>query len=58
MADLYTRPQAKSGSIGRGLSPNLWHQAPLTQVLTGGLGEGFGFIDDSWHLTMPAIAGY
>ena len=46
MADLFTRPQAKSGSIGRGLSPNLWHQAPLTQVLTGGLGEGFGFIDD------------
>ena len=46
MADLYTRPQAKSGSIGRGLSPNLWHQAPLTQVLTGGLGEGFGSIDD------------
>ena len=46
MADLYTRPQAKSGSIGRGLSPNLWHQAPLTQLLTGGLGEGFGFIDD------------
>ena len=46
MGDLYTKPQAKSGSIDRGLSPNLWNQAPLQQVLGGGLGEGFGFIDD------------
>ena len=60
MGDLYTKPQAKSGSIDRGLSPNLWNQAPLQQVLGGGLGEGFGFIDDflafdadskSWVLT-------
>ena len=46
MGDLYTKPQAKSGSIDRGLSPNLWNQAPLQQVLGGGLGEGFGFVDD------------
>ena len=46
MGDLYTKPQAKAGSIDRGLSPNLWNQAPLQQVLGGGLGEGFGFIDD------------
>ena len=46
MGDLYTKPQAKSGSIDRGLSPNIWNQAPLQQVLGGGLGEGFGFIDD------------
>ena len=60
MGDLYTKPQAKAGSIDRGLSPNLWNQAPLQQVLGGGLGEGFGFIDDflsfdadskSWVLT-------
>ena len=60
MGDLYTKPQAKSGSIDRGLSPNIWNQAPLQQVLGGGLGEGFGFIDDflafdadskSWVLT-------
>ncbi len=65
MGDLYTKPQAKAGSIDRGLSPNLWNQAPLQQVLGGGLGEGFGFIDDfldfdadskSWVLTQ-ATAG-
>ena len=46
MADLYTKPQAKSGSIRRGLSPTMWHQAPLTQILSGDLGEGFAIIDD------------
>lgn len=46
MADLYTKPQAKSGSIRRGLSPTLFHQAPITQILAGDLGEGYGIIDD------------
>jgi hypothetical protein len=46
MGDLFTKPQAKSGSIRRGLSAPLWHQAPVVQVAIGDLGEGFGFIDD------------
>ena len=50
MGDLFVKPQAKSGSIRRGLSPTLWHQAPIMQIMGGDLGEGFGFIDDflSW----------
>jgi len=46
MGDLFVKPQAKSGSIRRGLSPTLWHQAPVMQIMSGDLGEGFGFIDD------------
>jgi len=46
MGDLFVKPQAKSGSIRRGLSPTLWHQAPMMQIMGGDLGEGFGFIDD------------
>lgn len=46
MGDLFTKPDAKAGSRGRGLTRSLWNQAPLQQVLGGGLGDGFGFIDD------------
>ena len=46
MGDLYTKPQAKAGSIRRGLSPNIFSQAPITEVNNGGLSEGFGLIDD------------
>ena len=45
MGDLYTKPQAKAGSIGRGLSESLWNQAPK-RVLGGNIGDGFGFVDD------------
>ena len=50
MSDLFTRPQLKSASLRRGLSPTLWNQAPLAQISVGGLDQGFGFIDDflSW----------
>ena len=46
MGDLFVKPQAKSGSIRRGLSPTLWHQAPLVQIISGDLGEGFVYMDD------------
>lgn len=46
MGDLYTKPQAKAGSIRRGLSPNIWAQVPLTEINNGGLSEGFGLVDD------------
>ena len=46
MSDLFTRPQLKAASLRRGLSPTLWNQAPLAQVSSGGLDQGFGFIDD------------
>jgi len=66
MGDLFTKPQAKSGSIRRGLSPTLFHQAPIVQFMSGDLGEGFGFIDDflvfddasyRWLLTQDGSAG-
>ena len=46
MGDLYTKPQAKASSLRRGLSPNIWAQAPITEINNGGLSEGFGFVDD------------
>ena len=56
MGDLFVKPQAKSGSIRRGLSPTLWHQAPVTQIMSGDLGEGFGFIDDFLTLNAETAA--
>lgn len=46
MGDLYTKPQAKAGSIRRGLSPNVWSLVPITEINNGGLSEGYGLIDD------------
>ena len=46
MGDLYTKRQAKAGSVKRGLSPNLWGQVNLTEINNGGISEGFGFLDD------------
>ena len=60
MGDLFTKPDAKAGSRGRGLTRSLWNQAPLTQIESGGIDDGFGFIDEflsfdadskSWTLT-------
>ena len=46
MGDLYTKRQAKAGSVKRGLSPNLWGQVNLTEINNGGISEGFGVLDD------------
>jgi len=43
---LYTRPQLKAASLRRGLSRNLWSQAPNDQIDSGAFDEGFGFKDD------------
>jgi len=43
---LYTRPQLKAASLRRGLSRDLWSQAPNDQIDSGAIDEGFGFIDD------------
>ena len=56
---LYTRPQLKAASLRRGLSENLWGQAPNDQIDAGALDQGFGFKTDflsftdthSWLLT-------
>ena len=46
MGDLYTKRQAKAGSVRRGLSPNLWGQVNLTEINNGGISEGFGILND------------
>lgn len=46
MGDLYTKRQAKAGSVKRGLSPNLWGQVNLTEINNGGISEGFGILTD------------
>ena len=46
MGDLFLKPQRGSDDKLRGLSANIWSQSPLTQLSTGSLDEGFGFIDD------------
>ena len=51
MGDLYLKPQRGSSNLLRGLSPNIWSQAPLVQINSGAIDEGFGFIDD--FLTFP-----
>ena len=60
MGDLFTKPDAKAGSRGRGLTRSLWNQSPLAQIENGGVDDGFGFIDEflsfdadskSWTLT-------
>ena len=59
---LYTRPQLKAASLRRGLSRNLWSQAPNDQIDSGAFDMGFGFKDDflaftdthSWVLTQAS----
>ena len=46
MGDLYLKPQRGSDNLLRGLSPNIWSQAPLVQINSGAIDEGFGIIDD------------
>lgn len=46
MSELFTKPMRKSGSVLRGLSPTIFHQAPLAQIAVGGISEGFGILDD------------
>jgi hypothetical protein len=61
---LYTRPQLKAASLRRGLSRDLWSQAPNDQIDSGAIDEGFGFKDEfltfddenKWVLTQ-ATAG-
>jgi hypothetical protein len=61
---LYTRPQLKAASLRRGLSRDLWSQAPNDQIDSGAIDEGFGFVDEfltfddenKWVLTQ-ATAG-
>ena len=43
---LYTRPQLKAASLRRGLSRDLWSQAPNDQIDSGAIDEGFGFKDE------------
>jgi hypothetical protein len=61
---LYTRPSLKAASLRRGLSRNLWSQAPNDQIESGAIDEGFGLTDEfltfddenKWVLTQ-ATAG-
>ena len=46
MGDLYLKPQRGAGKLLRGLSANIWSQAPLVQINSGAIDEGFGIIDD------------
>jgi hypothetical protein len=48
---LYTRPQLKAASLRRGLSENLWGQAPNDQIDAGSLDQGFGFKTDFLSFT-------
>ena len=55
MGDLYLKPQRGVGKELRGLSPNIFAQAPLAELAVGGVSEGFGIIDDFLSTTI-AIA--
>ena len=46
MGDLYLKPQRGVGKELRGLSPNIFAQAPLAELAVGGISEGFGILDD------------
>ena len=46
MGDLYLKPQRGAGKELRGLSPNMFAQAPLAELAVGGISEGFGILDD------------
>lgn len=46
MGDLYLKPQRGVGKELRGLSPNIFSQAPLAELAVGGVSEGFGVADD------------
>jgi len=48
---LYTRPQLSADSLRRGLSRNLWNQAPNDQIDAGALDQGFGFKTDFLSFT-------
>ena len=60
MGDLFTKPDAKAGSRGRGITRSLWNQAPVTEIEILGFDDGFGIHDEflafdadskSWTLT-------
>ena len=64
MGDLFTKPDAKAGSINSGTSPDIWGQSPGAQIAAGDFGVGFeaedkflSFVDThKWVLTQ-ATAG-
>ena len=64
MGDLFTKPDAKAGSINSGPSPDIWSQSPGAQIAAGDWGVGFkvedrftSFLDThNWVLTQ-ATAG-
>ena len=59
MGDLFTKPDAKAGSINSGTSPDIWGQSPGAQIAAGDWGVGFevkerfmSFLDThNWVLT-------
>lgn len=52
MGDLYLKPQRGVGKELRGLSPNIFSQAPLAELAVGGVSEGFGILDDFLSTTI------